>query len=152
MGCEARLMEQGGETPSHLPRATHPHPKQQSVHAQGSVKDVNNDNKICFPEISVGLLEHWAVGFFQGSFCCPAQGMRPRSSSPHRPLLGDAKVAPRKWFEMCRQEKGAGESWERGGSVLLIECHLLAPHPCHRLPREGAGEGRGRWVPSLRGW
>lgn len=145
-------MEQGGETPSPLPRATHPHPKQQSVCAQGNVKDVNNNNKICFPEISVGLPRDWAAGFFQGFFCCPAQGMRPRSTSPRRPLLGDAKVAPRKWFEMCRQEKGVGESWERGGSVLLIECHLLAPHPCHRLPRDGAGEGGGQSVPSLRGW
>lgn len=24
--------------------------------------------------------------------------------------------------------------------MLLIECHLLAPHPCHRVRRDSVGE------------
>lgn len=27
--------------------------------------------------------------------------------------------------------------------MLLIECHLLAPHPCHRVRRDSVGEVRG---------
>lgn len=118
---------------------THPQPKRWSVCAQGNVRDVNKNNKNCFSEIS-GASQGLGSGVFQGFFCCLAQGMRPRSTSSCQLLLSDAKIAPRKWFEMCRQEKGAGSSWERGGSVLLIECHLLAPHPCHCLPRDSVGE------------
>lgn len=68
--------------------------------------------------------------------------MRPRSTSSCR-ALSDARAAPRECFGMCRQEKGAGESWEEEApcySLSAIYWHLTRASVCPGMVRVKSGD------------